>query len=102
MCINSPSLNRAILGDEGGKGTILDLAVSVASLSTPAKTVAKLSGVIGLDNEIFTAGLAFAAAQPHTELTTISVVPFFLSTLLTSSETIILSEAEYNEENYNQ
>ena len=38
-----PSLKRAILGEDGGKGNILDLAVSVASISKPANTVQRLS-----------------------------------------------------------
>ena len=45
MCTNSPSLKRAIDGDEGGNGNISSLAASVASISNPAKTVQSLSGV---------------------------------------------------------
>ena len=75
MCTNSPSLNNAKLGEEGGKGIILALATSVASRSTPANTVYKWSGVFSLFNEILTAGRAFAAAQPQTELTTTKAVP---------------------------
>ena len=52
MCTNSPSLNNAKLGEEGGKGTILALAASVASRSTPANTVYKWSGVLELFNDI--------------------------------------------------
>ncbi len=36
-----PSLNNAILGEDGGKGTIKSRAVLVASVSTPANTVTK-------------------------------------------------------------
>ena len=56
-------------GDDGGKGTIRFLAASVASLSTPAKTVNNSSGTFGLLIELITPGLAFAAAHPQTELT---------------------------------
>ena len=55
-------------GDEGGKGTIKLLAASVASLSTPAKTVNNFSGFFSFFKESFMPGLAFAAAHPHTEL----------------------------------
>ena len=52
MWTNSPSLNNAKLGEDGGKGIILALAASVASRSTPAKTVYKWSGVLELFNDI--------------------------------------------------
>ena len=42
----SPFLKSAILGDDGGKGNINSLAAFVASVSTPAKTVTKLSGFL--------------------------------------------------------
>ena len=44
-------------------------------MSNPAKTVNRLSGVDPFDNDIITPGLAFFAAQPQTEFTTIRVVP---------------------------
>jgi len=47
-----------------------------------------LSGFILLDNDIITPGLAFLAAQPQTELTTIIVVPCFDNTDLTSSDVV--------------
>ena len=61
----------------GGKGTILALAASVASRSTPANTVYKWSGVLELFNDILTAGRALAAAHPQTEFTTTRAVPNF-------------------------
>ena len=70
-------MNRAILGEEGGKGTMWLLAKSVASRSTPAKTVTKLVGFASFDKDKRTAGLALAAAQPQTEFTTTNVVPSF-------------------------
>ena len=82
MCTNSPFLNNAILGEEGGKGTIRARARSVASKSTPAKTVTSVLGFFSFANEIRTPGLAFAAAQPQTEFTTTKVVP---SALIASS-----------------
>ena len=58
-------------GDDGGKGNIKFLADSVASLSTPAKTVNRLVGVFSFCNEPRIPGLAFAAAHPQTEFTII-------------------------------
>ena len=66
---SSPFLKRAIHGEEGGKGTISTLAASVASLSTPAKTVNNCRGILSLINDWITPGLAFAAAHRQTELT---------------------------------
>ena len=80
-----PSLKRAILGEDGGKGNILDLAVSVASISKPANTVQRLSGVFPFCNDRTTPGRAFFAAHPQTELTTNSVVPLLLIADSTSS-----------------
>jgi len=54
------------------------LALSTAALSTPAKTVTRLSGFTFDCAAIFAPGLAFAAAQPQTELTTSKVVPVLL------------------------
>ena len=61
------------------------LAVSTASLSTPAKTVTKCSGFFTPSKLIFAPGLAFLAAQPQTELTTTSVVPACFNTFSTAS-----------------
>ena len=71
-------MNNAIHGDDGGKGNIKLLADSVASLSTPAKTVNKLLGSFSFCNDSKTPGLALAAAQPQTEFTTITEVPDFI------------------------
>ena len=68
-------MNNAIDGEEGGNGAIIERAASVASLSTPAKTVTKELGTFSLSKENLTPGLAFAAAQPQTEFTTTKVVP---------------------------
>ena len=57
-------MNIAIQGDDGGNGNIKSLAVAVASLSTPAKTVNKLLGIFSFCNDANTPGLAFAAAHP--------------------------------------
>src|SRR5690606_6407353 len=83
---SSPSLNSAMLGEDGGKGTIWFLAVSTASVSTPAKTVTKWSGVLLFCRLSLAAGLALAAAQPHTEFTTTKVVPSCLRASSTASE----------------
>src|SRR5690554_1248274 len=72
-------------GELGGNGTILSLAASVASRSTPAKTVTKWSGFFGFCNDILAPGLAFLAAQPQTELTTTNVVPFLFKAFSTAS-----------------
>src|SRR5690606_18527719 len=85
ICTNSPSLNKAILGEEGGKGTIKDLALLVASISKPANTVYKLSGFLLFAKLILAPGLAFAAAQPQTEFTTTRAVPGFAKAASTSS-----------------
>src|SRR5574343_541851 len=85
MCTNSPFLNKAILGDDGGKGNISVLAASTASLSTPAKTVIKLAGFLPPSKLIFAPGRAFLAAQPQTELITTNVVPSALIAFFTSS-----------------
>ena len=52
-----------MLGEEGGKGTISARARSVASKSTPAKTVTRVLGLFSFAKEIRTPGLAFAAAH---------------------------------------
>ena len=43
MWTKVPFLNKAMLGEEGGKGINISLAPFVASVSTPAKTVTKLA-----------------------------------------------------------
>ena len=48
----------------------------VASVCTPANTVAKRAGFLSLVNASLVPGRAIAAAHPHTELTTKSTVPF--------------------------
>ena len=78
-------MNKAIEGDEGGKGTIYPLALSVASLSTPAKTVTKLSGLFSFFKEAYAPGLALAAAPPQTEFTTTKVVPSYAIALSTAT-----------------
>ena len=97
---NSPSLKRAIEGEEGGKGSISSLAEFVASISKPAKTVHKLSGVVSFDRDIITPGLAFLAAQPQTELTTINVVPGFDNADLTSSDVVSSEKPELVSSSY--
>ena len=87
-------MNRAIDGDEGGNGSISSLAVLVASISNPANTVQRLSGLDSFDKDIITPGLAFLAAHPHTEFTTISVVPSFFKADLTSSDEVSSEKPE--------
>src|SRR5690606_25884403 len=82
---SSPFLKRAILGEEGGKGTIRSLAAFTASVSTPAKTVTRWAGFFVFLKLILAAGLAFAAAHPQTEFTTTKVVPSWLMALSTAS-----------------
>ncbi len=85
MCTNCPSLNKATDGEEGGKGIIISLALEVDSVSTPAKTVVKLLGVLSNCKDAITPGLAVPAAQPQTEFTMTKVVPSFFIILSTSS-----------------
>src|SRR5690606_21656977 len=85
MCTNSPSLNKAIQGELGGNGIMCSLALSTASLSTPAKTVTKLLGCFAFLILILAPGRALAAAQPQTEFTTTNVVPAFAKALSTAS-----------------
>src|SRR5690606_4134949 len=85
MCTNSPFLNSAIDGDDGGNGNIFSRATSTASLFTPAKTVTIFSGFLPLVKLIIAPGRAFLAAQPQTELTTTNVVPCLDKASLTSS-----------------
>src|SRR5690606_16850974 len=85
MCTNSPSLNKAIQGELGGNGIMCSLALSTASLSTPAKTVTMWSGRLIFCKLILAPGRALAAAQPQTELTTTSVVPSFANAVSTAS-----------------
>src|SRR5690606_35630397 len=85
MCTSSPSLKRAILGEDGGNGIMWFLAVFTASVSTPAKTVTKWSGFLLFCMLNLAAGLALAAAQPQTEFTTTRVVPSFFSAFSTAS-----------------
>jgi len=85
MCTNSPSLNKAILGELGGNGIIYSRTFSVASLSTPAKTVTRLVGLFAFCKLTLAAGLALAAAQPQTEFTTTKVVLSFAIAASTAS-----------------
>ena len=78
-------MNSAIQGDDGGNGNIKSLALAVASLSTPAKTVNKLLGIFSFCNDANTPGLAFAAAHPQTEFTAIMEVPDLIKFLISSS-----------------
>src|SRR5690554_4219870 len=73
-----------MLGDEGGKGNKRSLTASTASLSTPAKTVIKWSGLFALSKLILAPGRAFRAAQPQTEFITTRVVPSFFKESCTS------------------
>ena len=76
-------------------GNISSLAASVASISNPAKTVQRLSGVDSFDKDIITPGLAFLAAHPQTELTTIKVVPDWDRAFLTSSDDVNSEKPEF-------
>src|SRR5690606_34218400 len=84
---NSPFLKRAIEGDDGGNGNIFSLAACTASLSTPANTVTIFDGFFSFAKLKIAPGLAFLAAQPHTELTTTNVVP---SALIASSTSVVV------------
>ena len=64
-------------------------------MSNPAKTVNRLSGVDPFDNDIITPGLAFFAAQPQTEFTTIKEVPDLDKALLTSSDVVSSENPEF-------
>src|SRR5690606_40566571 len=79
-------LNKAIEGDDGGKGNIFSRAVFTASLSTPAKTVTTLDGFLLFSKLIIAPGRALRAAQPQTELTTTKVVPSLDKAFSTSSD----------------
>ena len=70
---------------KGGKGIMCSLAFAVDSLSTPAKTVVKFSGLLSNSKEAKVPGLAVPAAHPQTEFTITKVVPFFAKALSTSS-----------------
>ena len=85
MCTSSPSLNKAMLGEEGGKGNIYWRASSVASRSTPANTVVRWSGFFSFCKLYSTAGRALRAAQPQTEFTTNKVVPSLSMACFTAS-----------------
>ncbi len=71
MCTNSPSLNNATDGEEGGNGIIIPRALAVDSRSTPANTVVRWSGLFSSCSEAMVPGRAVPAAQPQTELTTV-------------------------------
>ena len=77
--LNSPSLNNATAGEDGGNGIICSLAFWVDSLSTPAKTVVKFDLVFSLQTlkMLIAPGLAVPAAHPHTEFTTTRRCSFF-------------------------
>ena len=75
--LQDDNLNNAIQGELGGNGIINSRALSVASLSTPAKTVTKWSGRFAFCKLCLAPGRALAAAQPQTEFTTTKVVPSF-------------------------
>ena len=62
-------------GELGGKGIMCSRALFTASLSTPANTVTLCVGRLSFFKLSITPGRALAAAHPHTEFTTISVVP---------------------------
>ena len=64
-------------------------------MSNPAKTVNRLSGVDPFDNDIITPGLAFFAAHPQTEFTTIKEVPDLDKALLTSSDVVSSETPEF-------
>src|SRR5690606_21488811 len=97
MCTNSPFLNNAMEGDDGGKGNIFSRAVFTASLSTPAKTVTIFDGFLELFKLITAPGRALRAAQPQTEFTTTNVVPSFDKAFSTSSDVYNASKpAEVN------
>src|SRR5688572_16578332 len=62
------------------------LALATASLSTPANTVVKCAGFLALFCKAhLIPGRAAPAAQPHTELITINVVPCSFKELSTSA-----------------
>src|ERR1019366_5541410 len=72
-------------GDEGSTLGISSRARAVASMSTPAKTVVKWSGMTAFWSALVTPGLAPPAAQPQTELTTRSMVPGMATAASTSA-----------------
>src|SRR5208282_2612638 len=80
-----PSLKMATDGDDGSTLGISSRARAVASMSTPAKTVVKWSGMTLFWSALVTPGLAPPAAQPQTELTTSSVVPGMATAASTSA-----------------
>ena len=61
MCTNSPFLNNAIEGDDGGNGCIIPRASFTASTSFPAKTVIIL---VGFTAEMI-AGNLLSAFEEH-------------------------------------
>jgi len=75
MWTNSPFLNSAIDGDDGGKGCIMPRASFTASTSLPAKTVIIRVGFTADFATAIAAGRADPAAHPQTEFTTTNVVP---------------------------
>jgi hypothetical protein len=80
-------LNKAIDGEEGGKGSKRSRIVPTASISNPAKLVVKKSGFFfPFATAINTPGRAEPAEQPQTEFTMTSVVPGLDNWSITSSE----------------
>src|SRR5262245_11380694 len=75
----------AIDGDDGGYGSKYSRAVCVASTSAPANTVARWLGRLPLLRASAVPGRALPAAQPHTEFTTIIVVPDCFTAASTAS-----------------
>ena len=85
MCTKFPSLNNAIAGEDGGKGTMNSRAFCVDSFSTPAKTVVRFTGTLSAPREAMAPGLAVPAAHPQTEFTMTKVVPSLEIAFSTSS-----------------
>src|SRR5210317_899778 len=89
MWTNSPFLNSAIDGDDGGKGCIIPRASFTASTSLPAKTVIIRVGFNADFATAIAAGRADPAAHPQTEFTTTNVVPSALIADFTSSAVFV-------------
>src|SRR5690606_36764822 len=98
MCTNTPFLNKAIEGDDGGKGNIFSRAVFTASLSTPATTVTTLDGFLLFSKLRIAPGRALSAAQPQTGFTNTKVVASLDRAFSTSS--VVCNDSNTADANY--